>query len=69
MRKKLSALLKFFKIQNLTLNLPSVRIRTLELPVQVLLELLHVEQLEGAVKLQRAVGKLEDFVANGCLLL
>ena len=65
----MSALSKVFKIQNLSLNLPSVRIRTLELPVQVLLELLHVEQLEGTVKLQRAVGKLEDFVANGRLLL
>ena len=41
---------------------------SLHLPVDVLLELLHVKQLEGFVQVQQTVGQLEDVVTD-CRLL
>ena len=52
----------------LALQLAPVRVGSLHLSVDVLLELLHVEQLEGLFELQEAVGQLEDVVADGVLL-
>ena len=48
--------------------LPPVRVLAFHLPVHIVLELLHVEQLEGLFELQEAVGQLEDVVADGVLL-
>ena len=52
----------------LSLQLVSLRELALHLPVDILLELLHVEQFEGFVHLQQAVGQLEDVVTHSRLL-
>ena len=44
----------------------ALRILSLELPVDILLELLHVEELERLLQLQLAVGQLEDVVGDLC---
>ena len=52
----------------LVLELATVRISSLHFSVDVLLKLFHVEQLERFLELQKAVGKLQDVVAD-CVLL
>jgi hypothetical protein len=51
-------------LQYLCLNLGPVRILPLHLPVHVLLELLHVKQLERPVELQQPVRQLQDLIAH-----
>ena len=52
----------------LALQLLAVRVAALQLAVDVLLELLHVEELERLLELEGAVGQLEDVVGHGVLL-
>jgi hypothetical protein len=47
----------------------SVRNWPLQLPVHVLLKLLHVEHLERFVRLENAVGHLQQDVVGDCALL
>ncbi len=54
---------------NVSTHLSPVREGPLHLPVDVLLKLLHVEQLEGLLELQRAVVQPDDVVADGALLV
>ena len=42
----------------------ALRILSLELPVDILLELLHVEELDSLVLLQQASRQLQDVVAT-----
>ena len=53
---------------NLGLQLVPLGELSFHLPVDILLELLHVEQFEGFVHLQQTVGQLQDVVAHRCLL-
>ena len=53
---------------HLGLYLGTVRILPLHLSVHVLLELLHVKQLESSVQLEESVRQLEDLVAHRRLL-
>ncbi len=46
----------------------AIGIGPFEFAVDVLLELLHVEELERFLRLQEAVGQLQDVVAHGVLL-
>ena len=48
--------------------LPPVRVLAFHLPVHIVLELLHVEELEGLVVLEQPVGQLQDVVGEGRLL-
>ena len=54
--------------RDLRFDFGAVRVLPLHLSVHVLLELLHVKQLESPVQLQETVRQLEDLVADGRLL-
>ena len=53
---------------NLSLQLVPLGELSFHLPVDILLELFHVEELEGFVHLQQTVGQLEDVVTDSRLL-
>ena len=51
----------FHHHNHLALQLPPVRVGSLQLPRHVLLELLHVEQLHRLVQLKRSAGNLDTY--------
>ena len=55
-------------VTNLSFQLVPLRELSFHLPVDILLEFLHVEQLEGLVHVQQAIGQLQDVVGHGRLL-
>jgi hypothetical protein len=55
-------------LQNIQYTVPSVWVLAFHLPVDIVLKLLHVEELERLVVLQEAVGQLQDVVGQGGLL-